>query len=177
MAASPQTAGGASGPAAGGAAARSFVSVIVLAGWVALCWSAALPGAVFMPGEWYASLQKPSWTPPNWIFGPVWTALYTIMGVAAWVVWKRGGFARQGKALSLFLVQLLFNALWSPLFFGMHSPGLAMADLLLLWLVLAATLAAFWKARPVAGALLVPYLAWVSFAGALNFALWRLNAS
>jgi tryptophan-rich sensory protein len=177
MEASRQAAGGASGPAAGGFPASPFVSVVVLAGWVALCWSAALPGAVFRPGEWYASLQKPPWTPPGWIFGPVWTALYTIMGVAAWLVWKRGGFARQGKALSLFLGQLLFNALWSPLFFGMHNPGLALADLLLLWLALAATLAAFWKARPVAGALLVPYLAWVSFAGALNFALWRLNAS
>jgi len=177
MAASAQPAGGVSGPAAAGVPAGSFVSVIVLAGWVALCWSAALPGVVFMPGEWYASLQKPSWTPPNWIFGPVWSALYTIMGVAAWLVWKRGGFGRQRAALSLFLLQLLFNGLWSPLFFGLHKPGLALANLLLLWLSLAATVAAFWKARPVAGALLVPYLAWVSFAGALNFAIWRLNQS
>ena len=99
------------------------------------------------------------------------------MGVAAWLVWKRGGFGRQHAALSLFLLQLLFNGLWSPLFFGMHSPGLALADLLLLWLALAATVAAFWKVRPVAGAMLLAYLAWVSFAGALNFAIWRLNQS
>ena len=175
MEASPQAAGSARCPAMGGWPSGLFMSVMVLAGWIALCWSAAVPGAVFVPGEWYASLQKPSWTPPNWLFGPVWTALYTMMGVAAWLVWRRGGFERQRIALRLFLLQLFFNALWSPLFFGMHKPGLAFADLLLLWLALAATAAAFWKARPVAGALLLPYLAWVSFAGALNFALWRLN--
>jgi len=132
---------------------------------------------VFVPGEWYASLQKPSWTPPNWLFGPVWTALYTMMGVAAWLVWQRGGFERRRTALRLFLLQLFFNALWSPLFFGMHNPGLAFVDLLLLWLALVATATAFWKVRPVAGALLLLYLAWVSFAGGLNFALWRLNPS
>src|SRR5512145_1132579 len=116
MEASRQAAGGVSVPPAEGYPASSLVSGIVLAGWVALCWSAALPGAVFMPGEWYASLQKPAWTPPGWIFGPVWTALYIMMAVAAWLVWKRGGFGRQRTALSLFLLQLLFNGLWSPLF-------------------------------------------------------------
>ena len=128
-----------------------------------------------MPGDWYATLRKPSWNPPNWIFGPVWTALYTIMAIAAWLVWKRGGFPGQRLALSLFLAQLLFNALWSPLFFGLRHPGLAFADIVLLWLALLGTVAAFWRARPIAGALLLPYLAWVTFASALNFALWRLN--
>ncbi len=97
------------------------------------------------------------------------------MAVAAWLVWKRGGFASQRPALSLFLLQLLFNALWSPLCFGAKNLGFGLADILLLWLALLATVVAFWKARPLSGVLLVPYLAWVTFASALNFTLWRLN--
>ena len=150
-------------------------SALALAGWLVLSFSAAAIGGFFMPGDWYAALKKPSWNPPNWIFAPVWTTLYAAMGTAAWLVWKRGGFAGQRVALSFFLAQLLFNALWSPLFFGIHHPGLAFADIALLWLALLCTVAAFWKASPLAGALLVPYLAWVTFASALNFALWRLN--
>ncbi len=153
--------------------ARSSVGLV---GWLLLSFSAAALGGLFMPGEWYAGLKKPSWNPPSWIFGPGWTTLYTMMAVAAWLVWKRGGFPRQRKALTLFLLQLFFNALWSPLFFGLHRPGLAFMDIVLLWLALLATVVAFWKARLLAGVLLVPYLAWVSFAGVLNFTLWRLNA-
>jgi tryptophan-rich sensory protein len=149
--------------------------MLALGGWLALSFAAAALGAFFLPGAWYAGLQKPSWNPPNWIFGPVWTALYTLMAVAAWLVWRRGGFAAQRVALSLFLLQLLLNALWSPLFFGLQNPALALVDILLLGIALLGTVAAFWQARPLAGALLVPYLAWVGFAGALNFALWRLN--
>lgn len=132
-------------------------------------------GGLFMPGEWYASLQKPSWNPPGWIFGPVWTALYTMMAAAAWMVWRRGGWEKQRKPLLVFLVQLALNTLWTPLFFGLHQPGLAFAEIVLLWLAIVATIVVF---RPVSGAamlLLVPYLAWVSFAAALNFTLWRLN--
>ena len=150
-------------------------SALALAGWLVLSFSAAAIGGFFMPGSWYATLKKPSWNPPNWIFGPVWTGLYTTMAIAAWLVWKRGGFAGQRVALSLFLAQLLFNALWSPLFFGLRHPALAFADIVLLWLALLGTVAAFWSVRPIAGALLLPYLAWVTFASALNFALWRLN--
>lgn len=150
-------------------------SALALAAWLALVFAAAAMGGFFLPGDWYARLQKPAWNPPNWIFGPVWTALYMIMAVAAWLVWKRGGFAGQRVALSLFLIQLLFNALWSPLFFGLRHPALAFVDILLLWLALLGTVITFWKALPLAGALLVPYLAWVTFASALNFALWRLN--
>ena len=150
-------------------------SALALVGWLALAFAAAAAGGFFLPGEWYAGLQKPSWNPPNWIFGPVWTALYTTMAIAAWLVWKRGGFGGQRVALSLFLAQLLFNLLWSPLFFGLRHPALAFVDIVLLWLALLGTVAAFWKVRPLAGALLVPYLAWVTFASALNFALWRLN--
>jgi len=154
---------------------RAVRSALALVGWLALSFTAAAVGGFFLPGEWYGRLQKPAWNPPGWIFGPVWTALYTIMAVAAWLVWKRGGFLGQRLALSLFLLQLLFNALWSPLFFGLKHPALAFVDIVLLWLALLGTVMAFWKARPLAGALLVPYLAWVTFASALNFTLWRLN--
>jgi translocator protein len=150
---------------------------LALSGWLMLTFAAATMGGFFLPGEWYARLQKPPWNPPSWIFGPVWTVLYTAMAIAAWLVWKRGGFAAQRAALTLFLLQLLFNVLWSPLFFGLHHPGLAFADLLLLWLALLGTVPAFWRAHRIAGAMLVPYLAWVTFAGALNLAIWRLNTA
>jgi benzodiazapine receptor len=150
-------------------------SALALAGWLALTFAAAAMGGFFMPGEWYTAHKKPSWNPSSWIFGPVWTALYTIMAIAAWLVWKRGGFASQRVALSLFLLQLLLNALWSPVFFGMKNPALAFVDIVLLWIALLAAVVAFWKARPLAGVLLAPYLRWVTFASALNFTLWQLN--
>jgi tryptophan-rich sensory protein len=128
-----------------------------------------------MPGEWYDGLQKPAWNPPGWIFGPVWTALYTMMAVAAWLVWKRGGFAAQRLPLTLFLVQLALNALWTPLFFGLHLIGFAFAEIVLMWFAIAATIAAFRQAHRPAAWLLVPYLAWVGFAAVLNGTLWRLN--
>ncbi len=96
-----------------------------------------------MPGGWYAALNKPAWNPPAWIFGPVWTALYAMMAVAAWLVWKRGGFAAHRQALTLFLIQLVLNASWTPLFFGLHRPGVAFVEIIFLWLAIAATLAAF----------------------------------
>jgi tryptophan-rich sensory protein len=149
---------------------------LVLAGWLLLCFAAAAFGGMFTPGEWYASLKKPAWNPPGWVFGPVWTALYTMMAVAAWLVWTRGGFAAQRRPLGLFLVQLALNAAWTPLFFGWHRPGLAFAEILLLWVAIAATILAFRPVSRAAGWLLAPYLAWVSFAAVLNFTLWRLNA-
>lgn len=155
--------------------ARRLRVWLALGGWLLLCFGAAAFGGLFMPGEWYASLKKPSWNPPGWVFGPVWTTLYLMMAVAAWLVWKRGGFPAQRRALALFLVQLTLNAAWTPLFFGLHRPGLAFAEILLLWLAIAATLAAFRPVSGVAAWLLVPYLAWVSFAAFLNFTLWRLN--
>jgi translocator protein len=147
-----------------------------LIGWLLLCFAAAAGGALFMPGEWYAALNKPAWNPPDWIFGPVWTALYTMMAVAAWLVWRRGGFAGQGRPLGLFLAQLALNALWTPLFFGLRQPGVAFAEILLLWVAILATLLAFWPVSRAAAWLLAPYLAWVSFAAVLNGTLWRLNA-
>ena len=114
-----------------------------LIGWLVACFGAASPGAVFMPGDWYAALKKPSWNPPGWSFGPVWSALYTRMAVAAWLVWKRGGFADQRRPLTLFLAQLALNAAWTPLFFGLHWTGVAFAEIVLLWIAIAGTPAAF----------------------------------
>jgi tryptophan-rich sensory protein len=149
--------------------------VLGLAGWLFLCFAAAATGALFTPGEWYASLNKPEWNPPAWVFGPVWSALYTMMAVAAWLVWKQGGFIAQRRPMVVFLVQLVLNAAWTPLFFGLHQPGLAFAGILLLWLAIAGTITVFWQVHRVAAGLLVPYLAWVSFAAVLNWTLWRLN--
>jgi tryptophan-rich sensory protein len=140
-----------------------------------LCFGAAAFGGFFGPAEWYATLKKPAWNPPGWVFGPVWTALYTMMAVAAWLVWQRGGFASQRRPLTLFLAQLALNAAWTPLFFGLRLPGLAFAEIMVLWLAIAATLTSFRGVSRPAAWLLVPYLAWVTFAAALNFALWRLN--
>jgi tryptophan-rich sensory protein len=125
--------------------------------------------------SWYPSLVKPAWTPPSWLFGPVWTVLYILMGIAAWRVWLHAGEPLARQALAIFVVQLVLNAAWSLLFFGLRAPGLAMAELVLLWLAVAATLGAFWRIEPLAGALLIPYLAWVTFAGGLNHAIWWLN--
>lgn len=150
-------------------------SSLGLFGWLLLCYGAAAFGSLFMPGEWYAQLKKPEWNPPNWIFGPVWTALYTMMAIAAWLIWRRGGFAAQRVPLGLFVLQLLLNAAWSALFFGLHNPSLAFAEIVLLWLAIIRTMVTFWKGHRVAGLLLVPYLAWVTFAAALNFTLWQLN--
>lgn len=151
-------------------------SLAALAGFVAVTFSASLVGVLFRPDAWYESLAKPSWNPPNWVFGPVWTTLYLLMAVAAWLVWRRWGFRYGRGPLALYFVQLALNAAWSPLFFGGHAIGLALADLVLLWLVLLATTMVFFHRHKLAGLLLTPYLAWITFAGALNLAIWRLNA-
>jgi tryptophan-rich sensory protein len=148
---------------------------LALVGWLALCLAASGTAFFVSTGGWYASLRKPVWNPPSWLFGPVWTLLYIMMAVAAWLVWREGGWKRQSTPLGLFLFQWFFNALWTPLFFGMHRVGLACVVIVALWCVLAATLAWFWRLKKAAGLLLLPYLVWVTFATALNFTLWRLN--
>jgi len=127
-------------------------------------------------GEWYRGLAKPTFTPPSWVFGPAWTALYICMGLAGWLVWLRRGSVAVGAPLALFAVQLALNAAWTPLFFGLRSPGLAMIDIVALWLAILLTAGAFFRVSAAAGWLMLPYLLWVSFAAALNFSIWRLNA-
>lgn len=149
--------------------------ILGLIAWLALCFAAS-PTAVFVSTSgWYGELTKPSWNPPSWLFAPVWTLLYVAMACAAWLVWREGGWKAHRLALGLFLGQWLLNAFWTPLFFGLHQTGWAFAEIIALWLVLAATLISFWRVRPTAGALLAPYLAWVTFAAALNFTIWQLN--
>ena len=143
--------------------------------WLAASLAAGWIGSRYMPGEWYQALAKPAWTPPGWIFGPVWSVLYVLMGVSAWLVWRRGGFAAAPAAFGFFIAQLVLNALWSYLFFGRHLIGAAAVEIVILWLAILGAAVGFWRVRPAAGALLVPYLCWVAFASALNFQLWRLN--
>jgi len=126
--------------------------------------------------EWYPTLVKPSFNPPSWVFGPVWTLLYLMMGIAAFLVWQKGWESGAVKtALALFAIQLILNGLWSVLFFGMRSPGLAFAEILLLWISIGGTIVLFWRVAPIAGMLLLPYEAWVTFAVVLNGAIWILN--
>ena len=126
--------------------------------------------------EWYPTLSKPPFNPPSWVFGPVWTLLYLMMGVAAFLVWQKGWELGAVKAaLILFAVQLVLNGLWSILFFGMRSPGLAFVEILVLWVAIGGTVVLFWRVSPVAGMLLLPYEAWVSFAAVLNGSIWFLN--
>jgi tryptophan-rich sensory protein len=146
-----------------------------LAGFAAANVVVALSGILFPPGPWYETLTKPSWCPPNWLFGPAWTLLYAMIAVSGWLVWREAGFAGATAALVIYGVQLLLNAAWSGIFFGLKRMDLAFAELVLLWLAILATIVAFFPIHAGAALLLVPYLAWVSFAGALNLTLWRLN--
>jgi benzodiazapine receptor len=143
--------------------------------WLGLTFSAAWTGSRFQPGDWYSRLVQPALTPPGWVFPPVWTLLYLMMGVAAWLVWRHHGLAGAVWPLGLYLVQLGLNALWTYVFFGLKNPGLAFLDIAALWLAILATLIAFWQYDRRAGQLLLPYLLWVSFATYLNFQFWRLN--
>jgi tryptophan-rich sensory protein len=148
-----------------------------LLGWLLLSFAAAAIGALasVQAASFYQQLAQPSWALPSSVFGPVWSVLYALMGIAAWLVWRDGGWRRQRGVLALFMLQLAVNALWSWLFFGWHRGALAFIDIVLLWLLIVATVLGFWRVRPLAGALLLPYLCWVSFASALNFAVWHLN--
>ena len=146
-----------------------------LAFWVLLGIAVAALGglASASAGTFYAELSRPGWSPPGWLFGPVWTVLYLMMSVAAWLVWLRQGLA--SPAIAVYLAQLAANALWSWLFFAWRLGALAFIEILVLWLLIVATIVAFHRVRPLAGWLLVPYLAWVTFASVLCFAIWRAN--
>lgn len=151
-----------------------FLMLFVFLG---ICLGAGAAGAALTAvsvGDWYQTLEKPEWTPPDRVFGPVWTTLFVLMALAAWLVWRREVPPRR-TALALFAVQLALNIAWSGLFFTLRSPGLAFAEILLLWCAIASTLWAFWRISRPAGLLLTPYLLWVSYAAALNLAIWRIN--
>lgn len=153
------------------------VQLAGLAAWLALSFAAAAVGAIASAsaGSFYGELVRPAWAPPAWLFGPVWTLLYLLMAIAAWLVWRAAPLAATRVALGLFLAQLAANALWSWLFFAWRQGGWAFAEVVVLWLLIAATALAFRRVSPLAAALLVPYLAWVAFAAALNWTLWTTN--
>jgi len=148
-----------------------------LLGWLGVSYSLAAVGAVASAraGAFYQQLLRPTWAPPGWLFGPVWTLLYTLMALAAWLVWREQGLRGAGPALGLFLLQLLANALWTWLFFRWRLGAAAFAEVLLLWVLILATTLAFGRVRPLAAALLLPYLGWVSFASVLTWAIWKRN--
>jgi tryptophan-rich sensory protein len=153
----------------------NIIGVVVSVGIAQL---AGIIGSVFTVGSidsWYAFLEKPLWTPPSWVFAPVWTTLYVLMGVAAYLVWRKRNAPGAKTALAVYGVQLVLNALWSILFFGAQRPGWALVGIVVLFVSIVLTTILFGKIRSVAGMLLVPYIAWVSFAAYLNFAIWRLN--
>jgi translocator protein len=152
--------------------------VVALVVFLALAFAAAAIGGLSAaggPGDWYHSLRRPSWNPPDWVFGPVWSVLYLSIGVAGWLVWREDGSARVDGALTLWAVQLVLNAAWTWLFFRLHRPGLAFIDIVALALAIAATIVLFGRVSQLAAVLLVPYLVWVCFAAALNGTIWHLN--
>ena len=148
-----------------------------LVGWLVATFAAGSVGAIASAraAPFYAQLSQPSWAPPAWLFGPVWSVLYVLMAVSAWLVWRERGFKGAPTALWLFVIQLVANALWTWLFFVLHLGALSMAEIALLWLLIAATIFSFWPIHRIAALLLVPYLVWVSFASALTWSLWHLN--
>lgn len=147
--------------------------------WIGICYAVAWSGAQVSPGiaspDWYSSLTKPTWNPPAWLFGPVWALLYTFMGISAWNVWRFFGFKHAKVALSLFLIQLFLNGLWSQLFFGFHQLGWAFVEIICLLIFIVLTTISFFYKRKLSGWLMVPYILWVSFATALNGTIWWLN--
>lgn len=153
--------------------------VLGLAGWLVLTFAAAAIGAAASvnAGAFYAQLVRPSWAPPAWLFGPAWAVLYALMGVAAWRVWCSNGYRAAAGALNLFVIQLLINASWSWLFFAWRRGALAFADILILWVLVLGTIVAFWRINALAAVLLIPYVAWITFAAALNWSIWRMNPS
>ncbi len=151
--------------------------ILGLVGWFIVSFAASAVGAVasIRAKSFYGQLVQPSWAPPSSVFGPVWTVLYAMMAIAVWLVWRSGGFRANRTALSLFIVQLALNALWTWLFFAWRLGSWSFVDIVALWALIVATLVTFWRVRPLAGALLIPYLLWVSFASALNYTIWQLN--
>lgn len=159
------------------AARTRFVGLVM---FIVLCVGAGGLGAVVTTPEiegWYKTLAKPSWNPPDYVFGPVWTTLYVLMAIAAWLIWIPAGFTAAARPLTLFAVQLVLNIAWSWIFFGAHQLGWAFLEVVFLWLAILATTVAFFRCSRIAGRLMLPYLTWVGFAATLNFTIWRMNGS
>jgi len=154
-------------------------NIVALTLWLAICYLAAWIGAQVSPGigpsDWYNTIEKPSWNPPNWLFGPVWSLLYTTMGIAAWIVWKEHRWTNAGRALNFFLIQLALNTGWSWVFFGAQSPGWALIHIIVLLAAIVYTTILFFEKSKISGYLMIPYILWVSFATVLNGAIWWLN--
>jgi translocator protein len=161
------------------ATARPRNGWFALLGWILLIMGlGAASGVLFGPDAWYSTLLKPTWNPPSWLFGPVWTALYASMAVALWLVRREPDIDEptRRRTQALFAVQFLLNLAWTPLFFGLRNPGLAFIEICLLWVALLSTMLAFGRVRALAGYLLLPYLLWVSFALVLNGTIWLMNS-
>jgi len=143
-----------------------------------VCFAAGWTGSMFTRKSvqtWYPQLQRPSWNPPNWIFGPVWGFLYLMMAVSSWLVWRQAGWHGARLALHMFRIQLLLDVAWSAVFFGMRAIGAAYGEILLLWTIAIATAVAFYSVSLLAAWLLIPYIAWIGFASYLNFRIWQMN--
>ena len=150
---------------------RQVVALVVCLAIVFAAGMIGTPFTVKATKTWYLEVSKPAWTPPNWVFAPVWTALYAMMAVAAWLVWRQGGFAEHPWALGLFCVQLALNASWTPVFFGLRAFGAAFGIIALMWVAILATMIAFFRVSVPAGWLMAPYLGWVGYASTLNYAI------
>lgn len=149
-----------------------FIALVV---FVVLCVVTALPGALFRPGDWYERLAKPSWCPPNWLFGPAWLVLYSSIAVSGWLVWRDGEPGAVLIPLAIYAVQLVLNALWSAIFFGLRRPDLALLEVVLLLVSIGATIVAFYFVSQIPAVLLIPYFLWVGFAATLNLSIVKLN--
>jgi len=153
----------------------SIVSLIVA---ILICFGAAAVGSFFTAksvSTWYVTLNKPTWNPPGWLFGPVWTILYLMMATSIWLIWSKFTFKDYPVIYSIFTLQLILNVLWSGIFFGLRQPGWAVMDIAVLWLLILLYVLLTWPVSKAASLLFVPYLLWVGFAGVLNFTIWRLN--
>jgi translocator protein len=149
-----------------------FVGVALAAGALGAFVS---PGFSAAAAKWYAMLAKPDWLPPQSWFGPVWTVLYVLMGISAWIVWRERYHRGRGTAIAAYAIQLLLNALWAPLFFGLRNIGAGLFEIVALWLAIGWTMREFARVKPLAAWIFVPYFIWVSIATAMNLAIWKLN--
>lgn len=149
--------------------------ILVLLLFLLIVFAIAFTGSWFQSGEWYESLSKPTFNPPDWLFGPVWTVLYILIALSGWLVWREAGFSTARAAFIVYFIQLIFNASWLWIFFGLHRPALAFAHIMALWFFILLNVILFSRINKIAALLLFPYYAWVSFASILNMALWRLN--